>query len=88
MENAISKAIRLAKNQSGLAKVCGISPQALGAQIKNGNILPKYCIKIENEYPGQISRYELNPEHFGNGQTTADCVVIVLQNFKCTSKSI
>ncbi len=87
MENAISKAIRLAKNQSGLAKVCGISPQAMGKQIKKGYILPDHCITIEKQYPGQISRYELNPDHFGAGGGS-DCVVIVLQNFKCTSTTI
>ncbi len=92
MENAIQKAtkkaIKLAGSQTALAKVCGISAQALGQQIRKGAILPNHCITIEKQYPGEIDRYELNPAHFGHGQVSSDCVVIVLQNFQTTSKTI
>ncbi len=88
MDNAIQKAIKLAGSQSALARVLGISPSALGQQLKNGRILPDHCIAIEKQYPGEISRYELHPEHFGHGQPQADCVVIVLQNFRSKSTTI
>jgi len=80
MQNGIDKAIKIAGSQSALARVLGISPQALGKQIKNGNILPKHCLAIEKNFAGQIDRYELNPAHFGERLTTTNCVVIVLQN--------
>lgn len=82
MQNAIQKALKLAGNQRKLAALVGISPQALGRQIRAGNIKPKHCITIESCFPGQISRYELNPEHFGLAAPGADCVVIILQNVK------
>jgi DNA-binding transcriptional regulator YdaS (Cro superfamily) len=88
MENAITKAIKLAGNQSKLARLVGISPQALSRQIRDGNILPKHCITIENCFPGEIFRNELNPQHFGNIQPESGCVVIVLQNFQSTSTTI
>lgn len=88
MQNAIDRAIKLAGNKSRLAREIGISPQALGEQIRKGRILPKHCITIENRWPGEISRYDLNPGHFGERAPMADCVVIVLQNFQTTSKTI
>lgn len=88
MQNAIAKAIKLAKSQSGLARVLGISPQALSKQIRKGRILPEHCIVIERQYLGEITRYELDPDHFGPGDPASDCVVIVLQNFKNTSTTV
>jgi DNA-binding transcriptional regulator YdaS (Cro superfamily) len=88
MQNAIEKAIKLAGSQSKLAQLLGISAQALGQQLKQGGILPSHCIAIEKLYPGQISRYDLDPEHFGTGQIDPDCVVIVLQNFRTESNNI
>jgi DNA-binding transcriptional regulator YdaS (Cro superfamily) len=80
MDNAINKAIKLAGSQSALARVVGISPQAIGLQIRAGCIHPKHCLTIEKAFPGEISRYELNPLHFGT-EPKADCIVVVLQNF-------
>jgi len=88
MQKAIQKAIKLAGSQSKLARVCGISPQALGKQIAKGIILPEHCITIEHQFPGEISRYELHPTHFGKSVPTSDCVIIVLQNFECESTTI
>lgn len=88
MQNAIEKAIKLAGSQSALAKVLGISPQALGQQLAKGGILPEHCITIEKAYPGQLTRYELAPEHFGTAQPQAGTVVIVLQNFQSVSTTI
>lgn len=88
MENAIKKAIKLAGSKTNLARVVGISPQALGAQIRNGKILPDACIAIEKGFPGEISRYELDPDHFGVEPTAPDYVVILLQNFKSTTTTI
>lgn len=88
MEKAIAKAIELAGSQSALARRLGITPSALGQQLQNGKILPKHCISIEKLFPGRIDRYELDPEHFGDGKTKSDCVVIVLQNLSSTSTTI
>jgi DNA-binding transcriptional regulator YdaS (Cro superfamily) len=88
MDDRIYKAIKLAGTQSKLAKVLGISPQALSKQISKGVILPKHCIALEKLYPGQITRYELNPEHFGESVPNNDYTVVVLQNIQSVSKSI
>lgn len=88
MQNAINKAIKLAGSKSKLARALGISPQALDQQLKNGGILPNYCIAIEKKFPGEISRYELDPEHFGAELPASDCVVIILQNLQTTTKII
>lgn len=88
MQNAIEKAIKLAGSQSKLAQELGISPQALGQQLSKGGILPEHCITIEKLYPGQITRYELDPEHFGTGHQDPAVVVIVLQNFETVRASI
>lgn len=88
MQNAIQKAIDLAGNQRKLAAVIGISAQALGVQLRAGRIRPEHCITIENAFPGQISRYDLDPEHFGKAAPNGECVVIVLQNFQTTTTTI
>ena len=87
MQNAIQKAIKLAGSKSALAMKLGISPQALGQQISKGRILPDYCIAIEKLYPGEITRNELDPEHFG-ALVSSDCVVIVVQSIQSTSKTV
>lgn len=81
MNAAIKKAIRLAGSKSALARQLNISAQALGKQIKDGQILPKHCIAIEKLFPGEVSRYELDPEHFGSGRDSSSALVILLQKF-------
>lgn len=88
MQKAIKKAIKLAGSKSALARVLGISPQALDQQLRNGGILPHHCIAIEKKYPGDITRYELDPDHFGVESPASDCVVIVLQKLGTVSKTI
>lgn len=88
MENAIRKAIKLAGSQSALARVVGISPQAMGVQIRRGQITPEHCVAIEKAFPGAITRHELRPDHFGVPAQAAECVVIVLQNFQSESTTV
>lgn len=88
MENAIDKAIKLAGSKTKLARVVGITPQALGAQIRNGKILPVHCIAIEKGFPGEITRYELDPEHFGVEAKGADIVFILIQDIKSITTTI
>lgn len=86
MQNAIKKAIKLAGSQTELAKILGISPQALSKQLRaKGTVLPKHCLTIESAFPGELTRYELDPEHFGTGAQSSDCTIIVLQNFQTIS---
>lgn len=86
MQKAIEHAIKLAGSQTKLAKILGISPQALSAQLrKKGTVLPAHCKTIESAFPGELTRYELDPEHFGAGAPASDCTIIVLQNFQTIS---
>lgn len=89
MQNAIEKAIKLAGSQTKLAKILHITPQALNNQIRaKGKILPVHCIAIEKHFEGAITRYELDPEHFGAGPSASDCTIIVLQNLNTTDKTL
>lgn len=89
MQNAIEHAIKLAGTQTKLAKILGISPQALSKQIRtSGKILPAHCIAVEKAFPGQITRYELDPEHFGTSASASELTIIVLQNFQSTSSTL
>ena len=62
MQNSIKKAVALAGSQAALAEKLGISQPAISQAIKRGGYLtPKHCIKLEQLYPGRISRQELRP---------------------------
>ncbi len=87
MQNAIELAIKLAGSQAALAKAIGISPQALSQQIRKGALRPKHCIAIEEAFRGEITRYDLDPEHFGK-PVPNECVVLILQNIQTTTTTI
>ena len=62
MQNPLKKAIEIAGGQARLGAHLGISQPAISQAIKRGGYLtPKHCIKLEQLYPGRISRQELRP---------------------------
>lgn len=85
MANAIQMAIDFAGSQSKLGKILGVSPQAVNHWHRKGTFPPWASIKLEEAFPGKISRYDLDPEHFGHGTRS---IIIVLENLGVTSKTI
>lgn len=88
MHNAIEKVLKLAKTQAEIAKILNITPQAVSKQLKKGKLLPEHCIALEKHYNGLITRYELDPDHFGEAAPTSDCIVVVIQNLQTKRTSI
>jgi len=65
-ENGISKAVRLAGNQTKLAVGVGVSPQAVQKWEKQGYVPSERCKKVEEFLGRRVTRYELNPDVFGS----------------------
>ena len=53
------------ESQSGLARQLGINPQSVQLWVKDKKVPAKRCIKIEELTGGKLTRYQLNPEIFG-----------------------
>lgn len=66
MENAIEKAVRLAGSQTALANLVGVTTQAVQQWVKQGKPPSGRCRKIEAALDRQVTRYELDPEMFGD----------------------
>ena len=63
MQNPIKKAVTLAGSQSALAAHLGISQPAISQAVKRGGYLkPGHCARLEQIFPGRISRQELRPQ--------------------------
>jgi DNA-binding transcriptional regulator YdaS (Cro superfamily) len=65
METGIAKAIRLAKSQTALGDMLGLTPQAIQKWSAQGIVPGDRCREIETKLGGKVTRYELNPEVFG-----------------------
>lgn len=65
MENGIQKAVRLATSQSALARMLGITPQAVQKWEEQGYVPADRCRAVEAALNGEVTRYELNPDTFG-----------------------
>lgn len=65
MENGITKAIRLAGNQTALGNLVGLTPQAVQKWAAQGWVPHTHCRKLEGLFNGAVTRYELNPQVFG-----------------------
>ena len=66
MENGITKAIRLTGDQTALGVMAGVTPQAVQKWFAQGWVPSKRCLKLEELLKGAVTRYELNPQVFGD----------------------
>ena len=65
MESGISAAVRLAGNQTALARLLGVSPQAVQKWVSARCVPPERCLSIERALSRRVDRYALNPRIFG-----------------------
>lgn len=68
MESGIAKAVRIAGSQTALAKMLGITPQAVQRWASEGVVPGNRCREVEIALRGAVTRDELNPAIFGNAQ--------------------
>jgi DNA-binding transcriptional regulator YdaS (Cro superfamily) len=64
-ERGIDIAIRLAGDQSALARKLGVKPQTVQKWVTQGKPTPKGCLQIETLYGDACTRAMLDPELFG-----------------------
>lgn len=63
-QKTLRKAAKLCKGPSGLARACGVTPQAVDKWLK-GKIPIARCPAVESATHGKVTRYELRPDFFG-----------------------
>lgn len=64
--SAISRAISICGSQKALADALGVSLGAVNQWARGHRpIPPKQCIPIEEACGGQVTRYDLRPDVFG-----------------------
>ena len=61
----ILKAVAVAGSQSELARLVGVSPQAVYAWTRGGVISPLSAARIERATQGAVTRADLRPDIFG-----------------------
>jgi len=70
---ALEKAIQVVGGQTKLARALGKSQGHVWAWLRRDHRVPaEYCIRIEQAIGGQVIRYELRPDVFGE-DTRAAC---------------
>lgn len=72
METGIAKAIRLAGSQTALGNMLGLTPQAIQKWAAAGIVPGDRCRDVEAALNGQVTRYELNADVFGDPPSTSD----------------
>jgi DNA-binding transcriptional regulator YdaS (Cro superfamily) len=60
--NALEKAISIIGRPSGLARVCGVFPQAVTRWRKQGFPPVNYVLTIERATNNQVRRHDLRPD--------------------------
>lgn len=66
METGIAKAIRLAGSQTALGDLLGLTPQAIQKWVAQGVVPGPRCRAVEEALRGEVTRYELNADVFGD----------------------
>lgn len=61
----IKRAAELCGGFHGLAKLCGITVQAVYKWDSAGRIPPERCLTVEHATSGAVTRYDLRPDVFG-----------------------
>lgn len=59
------------KTKRALAEACGVKPQAVSQWFACGKAPPGRCLAIEQATGGEVTRYELRPDVFGESESAA-----------------
>ena len=62
---ALLRAVSLAGGQTALARRIGKKQPTVAQWLRRGRVSPTSCIAIETALGGQVTRYELRPDVFG-----------------------
>lgn len=63
---ALERAVEIVGGQTALAERIGKKQPQIAMWIKRGTVDPTACIAIEKATNGQVTRYELRPDVFGD----------------------
>jgi DNA-binding transcriptional regulator YdaS (Cro superfamily) len=72
METGIEKAIRVAGSQTALGRLLGLTPQAIQKWASQGSVPGERCREVEAKLDGAVTRYELNPDVFGDSPQASE----------------
>jgi DNA-binding transcriptional regulator YdaS (Cro superfamily) len=61
----IQAAIKYAGGQTAVARICGVTPQAVNKWLKKGRVPSEQCLKIELAIDSKVSCNDLRPDVFG-----------------------
>ncbi len=62
MTNPVEKLISLAGGQSALARRQNVKQQSVWKWLQKGEVSPLRAIRLEADFPGIVSKYDLCPE--------------------------
>lgn len=74
---ALRKAIRLLDGQSQLAKAIGKTQGHVSVWLARGKVPAEVCLGIETATAGEVTRYDLRPDVFG--EPLADSAITVIR---------
>lgn len=69
---ALLRAVKLAGGQTALARRIGKTQSHVAQWLRRGQVGPTVCIPIEFAVGGQVTRYELRPDVFGEPPQPAE----------------
>lgn len=64
-ETALSKVLSIMGGQSALAEKLKIKPQSVQGWVVSGKVPVKRVLAVEEAVGGQVTRYELRPDIYG-----------------------
>lgn len=69
--SAVAKAVHIVGSQSELARRLGVKQGHVWAWINKTGAPAEYCLDIEKETGGKVTRYQLRPDVFGTPNQAA-----------------
>ena len=65
-QTGIERVVTLAGSQTALARILGVTPQAVQKWVAQGLVPHEHCRAIEIRWADKVTRHELNPVVFGS----------------------
>ena len=64
--DALNRAIATAPSQRAFADLVGVTPALLSMWKSRGEVPPRHVLAVERASRGQVSRYEIRPDLYGD----------------------